>query len=180
MRFGPFVTATVTFCSSIVLATAEGNINVLYRYDRSDDKHAIAAFNDAKQLIGYTCDYTLDHGSFATQHVHFKVDEQAQGEINVGGKAYPIHSQAEHSGGPACNRIYNHKMVELDCTVTMEAGFVGSPIASNTIKSCFGRDLETFDLSKGIRRIDTSKAGTVDRRSPVPLNGPDGFQKVHK
>lgn len=159
MRFDPFVTATVTFCSSILLATAEGNINVLYRYDRSDDKHAIAAFNDAKQLIGYNCDYTLDHGSFATQHVHFKVDEQAQGEINVGGKAYPIHSQAEHSGGPACNRIYNHKMVELDCTVTMEAGFVGSPIASHTTKSCFGPDLEPFDLSKGIRRIDTSKAG---------------------
>lgn len=179
MRFGLLITSVMAFSSS-VFATSDKSINVLYRYDRSDDKHAIAAFDNTKLLIGYTCDYTLDHGSFSKEHVSFEVDEQANGNINVGGVSYPIHSKAEHSGGPTCTRIYNHKMVELDCTVAMDADFVGSPVAANATKACFGRDLASFDLGRGIRRMDTSKATTLEQRSPMPLGGLDGFKKVDK
>ncbi|KAJ5116254.1 hypothetical protein N7456_000602 [Penicillium angulare] len=186
MRLGPLLASTVTVFSSIALALPAKNttINVLYRHDRDDQKHGIAAFNSAKQLIGYTCDYTLDHGNFAAEHIQFKVDKQSTGEIVIGGKAYAIHSKAEHSGGPTCNRIYNHKMVELDCTVTMDAKFVGRPISINGTQPCFGGDLTAFDLRQGVRVIDTSQAKKVDRSSsvqvPETLDGLDELENVDK
>ncbi|KAJ5771766.1 hypothetical protein N7520_002295 [Penicillium odoratum] len=42
----------------------------------------------------------------------------------------------------------------------MEEDFVGIPVASKEREICFGEDLAAFDLSKGIRRIDTSKVDT--------------------
>lgn len=179
MRLSVIVTSVVTF-SSCVFAASNANINVLYRYDRSDEKHAIAAFDSTGQLIGYTCGNILDTGSFAKEHVSFTVDEQADGKISVGGTAYPIHSKVEYSGGPTCTRIYNHKMTELDCNVAMDENFVGIPVASNETEICFGRDLSSFDLRKGIRRINTANVDRLDRRSSVPWNGPDGFKKVGK
>ncbi|KAJ5256561.1 hypothetical protein N7478_012665 [Penicillium angulare] len=183
MRLGPLLTSTVTvFSIAHALPSKSTTINVLYRHDRNDEKHGIAAFNGAKQLIGHTCDYTLDHGNFAAEHIQFKVDEKASGEIIIGGKTYPVHSKAEHSGGPTCNRIYSDNEIELDCTVTMDAKFVGKPISINETQACFGGDLTAFDLAQGVRILDTSKAGPVDRRSAVPvtkseLNEPENVDK---
>ncbi|KAJ5633269.1 hypothetical protein N7490_009608 [Penicillium lividum] len=156
MRFGNLLASAVTL-SSYVSATT---INVLYRHDKHHDKHAIAAFHSSGQLIGYSCDHVLNSGSFAKEHVSFDVDDQAAGKISVGGIAYPIHSNVRYSGGPTCTRVYNHKMKEADCKVTMGEDFVGVPVASKEREVCFGEDFAAFDLSKGIHVIDTSN---VDR-----------------
>ncbi|KAJ5771767.1 hypothetical protein N7520_002296 [Penicillium odoratum] len=88
MRFGNLLASAVTL-SSYASATT---INVLYRREKDRDRHGIAAFDSSGQLIGYSCDYALNSGSFAKEHISFDVDDQAASKISVGGIAYRIHS----------------------------------------------------------------------------------------
>lgn len=153
-------------CAAFATTTTREATRVLYRCDIANDKHGIAAFDSAGELIGSACDTRLGKSDNQTIAITVKPGPPYIGNITIGAYRFNMHSNPGHASEPACSRIYNDHELEIDCSIPthdIDQEDLAEALDSQQ-GSCFDDVIASQNLLKGHRLIDTSLA-TVERET---------------
>lgn len=149
------VLATSTYASVI---PSTPNLKATYRWEKSNNAHALSLHNTKDELLASACDSALNTSALKNTQLSFNIDSERpwDGNFLIGGQAYGIHWN-DNDDKPRCAMAYSADFVETQCHFFAETSSTVE-VQDLSAEHCWGNSREMSQVAAGRSIIDTSTA----------------------